>query len=96
MILEMAVSAQEAVKTTGLNWESLSVIVGAFAAVAAVMLTWTEHRAVNQKTQIADAVNYMAQVLEAKLETKEVVTQISIRLARLEGALGQSEHGSDK
>lgn len=88
--------AVQTVQTTGINWESLSVIVGSFAAVAAVMLAWTEHRSSGTRQQITDAVTSMSQILEAKLETKEAVNSINIRLARLEGSRGITSDGSDK
>ena len=80
--------AQSAVHTTGLNWESLAVIFGGFATVAGIMLAWTEHRQRAMKDQIADAVNHLSDVLQAKLETKDAVNAINIRLARLEGSRG--------
>jgi uncharacterized membrane protein YccC len=79
--------AVQTVQTTGINWESLATIVGSFAAIAAAMLAWTEHRSSNLRSQITDAVTTMSQILEAKLETKEAVNSINIRLARLEGSV---------
>lgn len=40
------------------------------------------------KDEITASVNHLSEVLLAKLETKEAVNQISVRLARVEGAAG--------
>lgn len=84
-----------AAHATAINWQSI----GAIAAVLAIFLglmTWyltrrdTRQAAQNEaiKQEIADAVGHLGERLEAKLETKETVSRISERLARLEGAAG--------
>jgi hypothetical protein len=78
------------VRTTGLNWESLAVIFAGFATIAGFLLTWSEHRSSQNKAEITDAVNRLSDVLQAKLETKQVVSGISERLARLEGSISAS------
>jgi hypothetical protein len=81
----------ESVTTTGVNWESISVIMGGFGAAVAGLVAWTEHRQAQTRNQITDAVNHLAEVLTAKLETKETVNAINVRLARLEGSKGVSD-----
>jgi hypothetical protein len=76
-----------AVHTAGINWESISVTFGGFVTIAGAMLGWQEHRQQATRNQISDAVNNLSEVLMAKLETKDAVNQISIRLARVEGVL---------
>lgn len=84
------------VHTTGINWQSIGAIVAAFAAVAAIMIAWTERRQSNIKNQIADSVNHLSDVLTAKLETKDAVNAlhvemmnsfqaVNLKIARLEG-----------
>lgn len=87
----------------GIDWQGWAAIIGAFAALMVAVITWVEHRqkqlrqqqeALNQTmtTQITTAVNHLSEVLLAKLETKETVSRISERLARLEGASSVSNN----
>jgi membrane protein implicated in regulation of membrane protease activity len=46
----------------------------------------------DMRRDITDAVNHLSEVLLAKLETKDTVAAISVRLARLEGAAGAANN----
>ena len=91
--------AQGVVRTVGINWESVGVIVGLVGVVVTVML-WAmnrrEHRAETAtreaRTDMTNALDHLTEVLLAKLETKETVARISERLARVEAVIG-SEGG---
>jgi hypothetical protein len=81
------------VHTTGVNWQSIGVIaaiIGVAVTVILAMLARRDRRMEQQNTEIKDeisnAVNHLSEVLLARLETKETVSKISERLARLEGA----------
>jgi uncharacterized membrane protein len=93
----------EAVRTTGINWESVSAI----CAIVAIMLTFViwifnrrdvKQQAENQqiRNDITESVNHLSEVLLAKLETKETVSRISERLARLEGAANIASSGREQ
>lgn len=96
--------AAQIVRTVGINWESVGVIVAAVGVIVALvvpMVVWLSSRRdrrsenaldlqraanVELKQDFTDAINHLSDILTAKLETKETVAQISVRLARLEGA----------
>lgn len=85
--------AVQAVRTTGINWESVVAITGILALMMTGVLYAFSRRDQRQAVQndelrqeFTAAVNHLSDVLTAKLETKEAVAQISVRLARLEGA----------
>lgn len=87
--------AATAVHTTGINWESVAAIAAVVAVIMSVVLWIMSRRdrrqqAFNQEVQtdITAAVNHLSDVLMAKLETKETVSRISERLARVEGSMG--------
>lgn len=82
------------VHTTGINWES----VAAIAAIGAILqggFMWMVARKDKKredaneatKTEIADSVNHLSEVLLAKLETKDRVNAIDVRLSKVEGAI---------
>lgn len=82
------------VHTTGVNWESVSVIVALVTVLMTVVLWIISRRDRRQqqenqavKQEIADAINHQSEVLLAKLETKDTVARISERLAAVEAAL---------
>lgn len=90
------VQAVTTVHTSGINWQSLAAILAGFAAIAGVLLAWTERRQSGLKNQIADSVNHLSDVLMARLETKEAVAAlrveviqsfnlVNVKIARLEG-----------
>lgn len=97
-----------AVRTTGINWESVAAVAACVAVMVTVVL-WLFARVDRRrqaasdkrdaeftranaelKNEFTQAINHLSDVLTAKLETKEAVAQISVRLARLEGAAGAS------
>ena len=95
-------SFAQAVHTTGVNWESVATIV-AIVGVVQGFLFWLfarrdkarDDKADEVRQMIADAMhdqaealNHQTEMLMAKLETKETVSRISERLARVEGAAG--------
>lgn len=91
-----------AVQTTGINWESVGVIIAALTVIVTIMLyvlsrkdrrqhdssVQLEARFSEMQQEFTTAINHLSDVLMAKLETKESVARISERLARLEGAAG--------
>jgi hypothetical protein len=96
----------EAVRTTGINWESVGVIVSLVGVLVGAILWWLtrrdqrlrnaaelrdqQQRAENLaiKQEISSAVGQLSEVLLAKLETKDTVSRISERLARVEASIG--------
>lgn len=109
--------AVSAVHTTGVNWESVVIIVGSLASAFAVIQTFMfyvfnrrdtrrekeqtkrnaahEEQANEVRMMIAeamakqtDALNHQTEILMSRLETKETVAEISVRLARVEGRYG--------
>jgi hypothetical protein len=83
--------AAAVVHTSGINWESIGTILGGFAAIAAVLVTLGERRQAAIKNEIADSVNHLSEVLQAKLETKDTVNRLSERIARVEANI-RSHH----
>jgi hypothetical protein len=88
--------AIETVHTSGINIESLAVILGGFAACFALLLAWLnrrEDRADKRdqatRKEITTAVENLSTVLTAKLETKEVVAGMNVRIARIEAVIGR-------
>lgn len=82
------------VRTTGINWQSLGAILAALVAAVGLIIAIQERRNRAITTQITESVNHLAQVLEAKLETKETVAGLSVRVARMEGQMIRSGHSS--
>jgi hypothetical protein len=78
------VTAAAAVHTTGINWESIAVIAGVIVAALGFITNRQEKRSTSIETAITTAVRNLAIVLEAKLETKEVVSNLRERIVRLE------------
>lgn len=78
--------ATEVVHTTGINWESLGVIVAALAFAFGIV-TWrqtqSDKRQREQKEEITTSVDNLKDVLLEKLETKENVNQIRVDMAGL-------------
>lgn len=82
--------ASQAVHTTGVNFESIGVIVACIAVMLTIMgmyIARRDHAQEKIKTEIADAINHQTEVLLAKLETKETVSRISERLTSVETAM---------
>jgi F0F1-type ATP synthase membrane subunit b/b' len=71
----------------------VSVIVGGMGVFILGALTWIialiERRNKNIKDEITSAVNNLATVLEAKLETKDAVSQLRVEVAELKGQLAK-------
>jgi hypothetical protein len=90
------------VQTTGVNWESVGVIIAAISVIVTVML-WIfarqdkrrEHTAIELRDDMRHALDHLSDVLTAKLETKDTVARISERLARVEAVMGISGPGRD-
>lgn len=65
------------VTTTGINWESVLTIVSSIIIIIGAITAWVGR-------QITHAINDLSDKLEAKLETKETVSSINVRLTSLE------------
>ena len=68
------------VTTTGVNWESIATLVTAIVVVTGAFTTWITR-------QITHAINELSVNLQGKLETKDVVNQINLRLTGVETLL---------
>lgn len=93
--------AVNTVHTSGINVESIAVILGGFAGVLSVVLAWQIRRDKKHDTEMVDlrkdittSVDHLSEVLLAKLETKDNVSQINARLSRIEGMMSNAEHRS--
>jgi hypothetical protein len=84
----LAANLAATVHTTGLNWESLGVIITAIVAAAGLLITVQERRTKAIRDEIKEAVDHLGQVLTERLETKGSVAVLSERVARLEGHEG--------
>lgn len=78
-----------------LVWTAIGIVSTIVFGLFGLMLTLQTRRETryNQrneeiKTEITMAVDHLAEVLTAKMETKDTVNGISVRLARVEGAMG--------
>jgi hypothetical protein len=69
--------ADTAVHTTGINWESVAVIASSIVIVMAGVTGWFAR-------QITHAIGDLSTKLELKLESKEVVNAINLRLTVIE------------
>lgn len=79
--------AVQTVHTAGINWESIAAIVGALVA-SITYLDFRQTRKQNGiRTEIREAVGNLGQVLDARLESKEKVAQLTERVAKVEGEL---------
>lgn len=78
----------------GINWATVGIILGGFAALISLLISIQERRNRAIKDQIVESVDHLSEVLMAKLETKETVAGLNVRIARLEGAsrLDNSSH----
>lgn len=72
------------VHTTGINWESVLVLVGAIVTILSVVIGAFLRQ---QGNAIKNAMNNMTVMLEAKLETKEKVAEIARDVAVLKTRL---------
>lgn len=65
------------VTTTGVNWEQILTLLSAIIIVVGAFTTWISR-------QITHAINDLSSILQAKLETKDAVQAINMRLAAVE------------
>lgn len=80
---------------SSINWASTSAILGVIIAGLGLIIALIQRRERKQqeqnqeiKREITESIDHLSEVLLAKLETKEKVSQISERLARIEGQRG--------
>lgn len=80
-----------AVHTTGINWESVATIAASVVVVVTAITSWFTR-------QITKAIDNLSTVLQLKLETKDVVNGINLRLRGVEVALNdlQTLKGPDR
>jgi len=76
--------ALETVRTTGLNWQSIGVIVGTIIACLTFMVLVQERRNRAVRQDITEAVTHLGDVLEERLETKTTVAALAARVAVVE------------
>ena len=74
----------QTVHTTGVNWESVAVIVGSLVACLTFLGTVIERRNRQIRSDITGAVTHLGEVLGERLETKANVAALSGRVAVLE------------
>lgn len=72
--------AGAAVHTTGINWESVATIAASVVVVVTAITSWFTR-------QITHAINDLSTTLQLKLETKDVVNGINLRLTGVEVGL---------
>lgn len=69
--------AEQTVKTSGINWESVTTIAASVVVIVGAITGWFTR-------QITHAINDLSTTLQLKLETKDVVNGINLRLTRIE------------
>lgn len=85
--------ADAVVHSAGVDWASVAVIATAVLAIVGAFVTWIGNK-------ITHAINDMSESLQGKLETKENVAAINVRVARIEQTLFDirerqiNEHGA--
>jgi hypothetical protein len=90
--------ALQTVHTTGINVASLATILGGFAAVAAVMMSFINKRIDRRDRKHEEEIRFLrsdftaglanlCEILSARLETKDTVAAINVRLSRIEGTI---------
>lgn len=97
----MLALAAATVHTTGVNWESVSVIIATVTALSAILMWWFDRReqarsarSQADKQQTQDAIREMGdhltatmQLQFANLASKDTVAALSERIARVESVL---------
>jgi hypothetical protein len=83
------VIASVAVHTTGVNWETVGVIV----SLVSVLMTVIMYMFNRWDKRIKTALDAQTDLLMAKLETRETVSKITERLARVEAIIGGGANG---
>jgi hypothetical protein len=76
--------AQATVHTSGVNWESVSVIAGVIVATMAFFVGVVNRRSDAVRGEIKEAVDHLSEVLVGKLETKDAVNSLAQRVTRIE------------
>lgn len=76
----MMILAQETVKTTGINWESITTIAASVIIIVGAITGWFTR-------QITHAISDLSRDLLAKLESKDVVNGINLRLTAVESTV---------
>lgn len=76
----------QSVHTTGINWESIAVIVTAVLTIVGAFTGWIGNK-------IRNAIENQTSMLEAKLETKEKVASIDRRLMHVEDRMRYRDKG---
>jgi N-glycosylase/DNA lyase len=90
----VVIAAVSTVHTSGINWESVSVIIGSVVAALVFLVSLQERRAATIRNDIGEAVNHLAEVLTAKLETKDVVNSLKVDVAALKARFDrEGRHG---
>jgi uncharacterized membrane protein len=83
--------ALQTVHTTGINWQSVAVIVGSLGVFILSAMIWfvalIDRRNRTIRTEISSAVDNLAAVLTARLETKDAVNQLRVEVAQLKGQI---------
>lgn len=72
--------AEATVHTSGINWESVATIAASVVVVVTAITSWFAR-------VITHAINDLSTTLQLKLETKEVVNGINLRLTGVEVGL---------
>jgi predicted trehalose synthase len=79
------------VHTEGINWASVAVIIGGIGTFVLAALVFTvqliERRNKAVRDDITNAVTNLGTILEAKLETKDAVSQLRVEMAEMRGQL---------
>lgn len=78
--------AESAVHTTGVNWESIATTAASVVVIVTAIVSWFTR-------QITKAIDNLSTVLQLKLETKDVVNGINLRLRGVEVALSDLQNG---
>lgn len=87
--------ASTAVRTTGINWESVAAI-GVLVGILVTVLLWVfgrqdarrERATAELRQDMTSSIDHLSEVLTAKLETKDTVARITERIARVEAVVG--------
>jgi hypothetical protein len=82
--------ADAVVRTTGINWESVTTIAASVIIIVTAITSWFTR-------QITRAINDLSDKLTSKLETKDVVNLINLRLTSVETSIHdlQTRKGPD-
>lgn len=88
----------QTVQTTGINWESVSVIVGTLGTLLIGCLAFFLGLIQKHNTQIrhdiSSSVDHLSEVLTAKLETKDAVNELRIEFVELKGKVEAQHSGN--